>query len=1201
MKKLLSFLAMALLFVACQNEPGVDTENGLVTARFSVTANELSTRADEATVPTGYSSALGAIDNFNNADYWANYNLRFIFEVYDKNENGNGLPPIAKERQVKVVDRYKEGDDINFEVRLVPGKEYKFVVFADFVDDGTTVETVKDLYYNTTDLRNITMIDGKMNPMDEARDAYFVSQNLVIKSNTNETLELKRPFGKIRVVTQDFEYVEKYAAPAKGRVTYKNLPIYKSFNAVSGTIDSEREGNAELVFDFDLGKDKKYTAGRDSNKAEMTLFTDYILAQREGQSEINFLLEIFDVNGNPVKSNDFTGQIPIERNHLTTIEGMLLTTLANINITVDDNFDDPEHIVDNIWDGEYDEIPAPNDEGVIEITDAGQFATLIAEGSDKKIDVELTDNFNFDGYVIEPAADKKKFTNIEIDGNNKTISNLVINGAQTRANGGVAALFPVVVGAKIENLTLSNVTVDAGEGEHAYAAALIGKSYGTVELNNVVVENSTIKGTNKVGGLVASVMENNIIATNCGVNNVTIKTYDVENESGLAGGLIGYIACAGDSKLAESRIENCYVTNSEFNVINSRGNNERSNSEFIGGIGGDEGDVLYINNATIKDNKFNETGAEEYTSPYGRFIGGTRGNFKVYIDGAMVGKLEKPVVEAKVEGNVITLTWKAIDGAEAYSITNGTEMPVFVEETTYVFTGEYETEYTFYVVALPKDEDINTPSYAAEVIVTTEEEPVRKVTVAEFLAAAEDDTMYELTGVITSVTNTTYGNFYLKDETGEVLIYGLCSPTGVQKYWAASGAKVGDTITVQTIRTSFKGTPQGEDALFVELTPFVAQATEWGVVGDFTNWGGTADVIMYNTWHTENLFVAYNVEIGSGSFKIRANNAWNDAKNYGLETAGSIYNNKYYSVITGGGSQNITPMEYGKYDIYFDLTNKRVALMTPGKAYAEAEDGGNPIVVIAGLKDHEWGVIGSFAASSGWTKDVEMVVDGDWAVAKNVALAKNDEFKFRADKAWTLSYGTGGEVNVGQSYTTYNNGSNMKYVGEAGNFDIYFSLIDASFYMEKYVAAPADTKGTYTSEAFFKNNTANGNSKATFEKVNIDGTTYDCLKLGTSSAVGKYTTNAVNESGDLKLSFYAVGWNKKTSKLNVYLDGKKIGDTISLTSNSGAANNTPYTITPSDETDYYTLSLTGVTKDSTITFETVSGAVRAIIFGVQLY
>lgn len=92
-----------------------------------------------------------------------------------------------------------------------------------------------------------------------------------------------------------------------------------------------------------------------------------------------------------------------------------------------------------------------------------------------------------------------------------------------------------------------------------------------------------------------------------------------------------------------------------------------------------------------------------------------------------------------------------------------------------------------------------------------------KVTVAEFLNAAEDSTIYELTGKITNVTNTTYGNFYINDGTGEVLIYGLCSPTGEQKYWAESGAKVGDTITVQTVRTSYNGTPQGKNAIFVSL------------------------------------------------------------------------------------------------------------------------------------------------------------------------------------------------------------------------------------------------------------------------------------------------------------------------------------------------------------------------------------------------
>jgi hypothetical protein len=296
----------------------------------------------------------------------------------------------------------------------------------------------------------------------------------------------------------------------------------------------------------------------------------------------------------------------------------------------------------------------------------------------------------------------------------------------------------------------------------------------------------------------------------------------------------------------------------------------------------------------------------------------------------------------------------------------------------------------------------------------------------------------------------------LTDETGTVYIYGLCSPEGAQKYWAASGAKLGDTITIQTVRTSYNNAPQGKNALFVELVPFVAQASEWGVVGDLTEWGTSKDIALMTTWKGKNLFVAENVEITSGAFKIRANNTWNDAKNYGLEVAGNIYADKYYSLINGGGSQNATPMAYGTYDVWFDLANERVALMTPGKDYAEAEDGGDPVVVIAGLTDHTWGMIGSFAASNNWTTEVDMAIEGDYAVAKNVTLANGNEFKFRADDAWTLSYGAGCDVNVGEVYTTYNNGGNMKFVGEDGAYNIYFSMVDAKFYMEKYVEAPAE-------------------------------------------------------------------------------------------------------------------------------------------------
>ena len=92
-----------------------------------------------------------------------------------------------------------------------------------------------------------------------------------------------------------------------------------------------------------------------------------------------------------------------------------------------------------------------------------------------------------------------------------------------------------------------------------------------------------------------------------------------------------------------------------------------------------------------------------------------------------------------------------------------------------------------------------------------------EATVAEFLAAKESDTtLYRLRGTITNVAETSFGNFDLTDETGTVYIYGLCSPEGATKYWAASGAQLGDDIEIITVRSSHSNIPQGKNATFVE-------------------------------------------------------------------------------------------------------------------------------------------------------------------------------------------------------------------------------------------------------------------------------------------------------------------------------------------------------------------------------------------------
>lgn len=84
-------------------------------------------------------------------------------------------------------------------------------------------------------------------------------------------------------------------------------------------------------------------------------------------------------------------------------------------------------------------------------------------------------------------------------------------------------------------------------------------------------------------------------------------------------------------------------------------------------------------------------------------------------------------------------------------------------------------------------------------------------TVAEFLAAEVSETQwYQLTGTVSNITNTTYGNFDLTDETGTVYVYGLTETKVAKnnKTFANLGIKAGDVVTLVSLRSEHNGSPQ---------------------------------------------------------------------------------------------------------------------------------------------------------------------------------------------------------------------------------------------------------------------------------------------------------------------------------------------------------------------------------------------------------
>ncbi len=389
MKRLLAFAALVLGLASCQQDFDAPVQvGGEVDFQLSVAAPEIAgTRAGDKDVDQkALNSAYGAIDYLQGGTKddalrtdWSDVNLRYSLEVYDVDDKGNvtsvdenGNPVSVKDRLVYVVDEYQP---VTFNLRLVPNRNYRFVVFADFVDKEvkTTTEqkvaVINDekelgLHHSIgTTLGNITVKNDGIN--DECTDAYFATKVLSIVNSAAQDIELKRPYGKVRVIATDLAELNLNDEPGRVEVTYDaKHPV--AFNAITGEIEAQTSTET-ITFDSpynDIYKNVEdgglqnhfYTEGYDNYKSygtetvngvkrhtHMTLFTDYILAEKEGQTPYHFTMTVESANGKEIKTTQFNTDIPVERNKLTTVIGNVLTTATQINITVDDNFDNKDN------------------------------------------------------------------------------------------------------------------------------------------------------------------------------------------------------------------------------------------------------------------------------------------------------------------------------------------------------------------------------------------------------------------------------------------------------------------------------------------------------------------------------------------------------------------------------------------------------------------------------------------------------------------------------------------------------------------------------------------------------------------------------------------------------------------------------------------------------------------------------------------
>ena len=398
--RFLALAALVLGLASCQTEP--EGLNGNVGGEQDVTvcvSLPEATRAND--------SAEGAFVNVVESD---EYTIRYILQVY--------YGTVATPKQFE----YSDDTSVTFDVRLVPGRDYKFVVWADVVKEATKED---DWHYNTADLTNITF-NGDWNAMDETRDAFTCVEPVNNYSGTSEiNINLTRPFAKLRVQTTDMAEIRNLGLEADLAVVQYTSTHYSSFNALTGEPFGEIK---EKRHEFDI---EGYEDG--------TLFVDYFYAKKEAET-VKFVMAVYDANETePLKTNNFTTDIPVQRNYLTTIKGNVLTDGNIVNVEVVENgaFAGAEN-----W-------PDPN-------SDAEKLAYAAMFGGEVTLteNVELTQPLE----IVEGA-------NVVINLEGKTLTGAIelAEGAELTVNNGVIKNTDRTVSGITSNgdLTLNNVTIES--------------------------------------------------------------------------------------------------------------------------------------------------------------------------------------------------------------------------------------------------------------------------------------------------------------------------------------------------------------------------------------------------------------------------------------------------------------------------------------------------------------------------------------------------------------------------------------------------------------------------------------------------------------------------------------------------------------------------------------------------------------------
>lgn len=322
----------------------------------------------------GVSSADGGLKNLEDKGY----SVRYIMEIYPKGST------TKVQRMIKYVPMTEGGSyrTTSFETRLL-ASEYNFVFFADIVrqvnaypyNDATPYPGLTTPYYanryffsNTDESSDVlirptdvnTAVEGDLqtisacnsatdifqNPYLEMYDAYSCTEAVDLRTEpTTQSFTLKRPFAKLRLITTDANKLLTTPDWSKSRVDITVSDIPTGFNALSGaSVNVATRGywNGGIqALNSDVYKNES------DIESDKTLSVFYLPVPAKAQN-LTFSITVKDASGKVLTQSLKleVENVPLVGNKLTTIKGNLLSKNATFNVTIDDEFEDDETIIE---------------------------------------------------------------------------------------------------------------------------------------------------------------------------------------------------------------------------------------------------------------------------------------------------------------------------------------------------------------------------------------------------------------------------------------------------------------------------------------------------------------------------------------------------------------------------------------------------------------------------------------------------------------------------------------------------------------------------------------------------------------------------------------------------------------------------------------------------------------------------------------